>query len=255
LTRTRVVLVDDNALTLNGFAHTLSCCHEVDLVAAIAHQDTLNWDIQWCDIDVVIVDAADEGRCGDQFPGVGVVQHIRTQQDDRPPTVIVVTGHFFNDGLRHRMAEANADFFFLRSDIRSPEKLIDIVLNPMNYRRGVPPVADTDKKRALGINSRSRIEDVVDYVEEQGLDEVLARDRPPHALPSRRSMFNHRKELGDRGRIDPMNWTTSTPPNSELKPQHPSLGQLRRVWAWSARVKYGPVDESQEDRTNLPRLT
>lgn len=112
------------------------------MAAAFGHSEARAWSGDWAEIAVVVVDAADESSTGDQFPGVGVVLHIRAATAGRSrPTIVVVTGHFLHDGLRHRMADADADFFFLRSDLRSPDALIDVVLHPEHYRRGVAPEA------------------------------------------------------------------------------------------------------------------
>lgn len=126
----------------------------IELAAAIDHTEALNWDEQWQHVDVVLVDAADETLTGDNFPGVKVVLRIRACQGANRPIVIVVTGHFLNDGLRHRMADADADFFFLRADFRCSDTLADVVLHPDHYRRGVPSPDNPDMARALGITAQ-----------------------------------------------------------------------------------------------------
>lgn len=236
----RVVLIDDNELTLRGFAEVLSGCPEIELVAATEHTAVLVDPRSWSDVDVVVLDAADEDRCGDQFPGVQVVRHLRRQAGDRL-TVVVITGHFFDDGLRHRMANAGADFFFLRSEVRSSAKLVDIVLHPESYRRGVPPVADPERLRLLGITPRSAVETMVGYVEEADLGAALSPGAPDvdvTARLSRRSVIRHRQAIGRAGKIQPMNATTGAPPNDESR-RSPSLPQVSQLWRWAARVKYG----------------
>ncbi len=97
--------------------------------------------------------------------------------------MVVVTGHYLHDGLRHRMADADADFFFLRSDLRSPADLVDVIVNPERYRRGVAPVADIEGARALGLDRGADVERFVAYVEGQGPGRparpVRAPARPP----------------------------------------------------------------------------
>lgn len=247
----RVVLVDDNELTRRGFAESLSGCPAIELVAASDHIAVLVDPRPWSDVDMVVLDAADETRSGDQFPGVHVVRHLRRQAGDHL-TVIVITGHFFDDGLRHRMAEAGADFFFLRSEVRSATKLVDIVLHPENYRRGVPPVADPERLRLLGITPRSDVETAVGYVEEAGLGAMLdpgAGAAPER--PSRRSVIRHREAVGRAGRIRPINATTGMPPTDDSR-RSPSFPQVSQLWRWAARVKYGPATDSDrcpDDRT------
>jgi CheY-like chemotaxis protein len=239
--RRTVVLIDDNQLTLDGYAATLGHHPRVDLVAAIGHDDVFAMDRTWSEIDVVVVDAADEDRPGDQYPGVAVVRHIRANQGERRPTIVVVTGHFFDDGLRHRMAQADADFFFLRPEIRSSEKLMDVVLNPHHYLRGVPPVADKDQEQILGVTGRSDLEEFVDYVQRHELETTLdvgAAVRPP---TGRRSLMRHRHELTKAAHISPVNLTTGHTPAG--RQDDASIRQLRRIWGWAARVKYPGSDE------------
>ncbi len=198
----------------------------------------------WGGIDVVILDAADEGRVGDQFPGVRVVRHIRADPNDARPTIIVVTGHFFDDGLRRRMAEADADLFFLRPEIRSAEKLIDIVLAPEHYRRGVPPVGDQRGEELLGLTSRSKVEEFVAYVEQHHLEGVLGPSEGSVATRGRRSLLRHRKDLARQARITAINHSTGFPPGESQR--SPSIRQLRGVWSRVARVKY-PRDPLSPD--------
>ena len=214
------------------------------MLAAIGHDRALRERQLWTDVDVVLLDAADEGRAGDHFPGVGVVRHIRSNAGDSVPTVVVVTGHFFDDGLRHRMAEVGADFFFLRPEIRSSEKLIDIVLNPKRYRRGVPEVSDKVGVGLLGITGGSVIEGFVGYVEANELEATLNGVDRAGASQSRRSLLRHRKGLAKASGIETLNISTGFPPGEFQK--SPSMRQVRKIWAWAARVKYSDRDSSVE---------
>lgn len=200
----------------------------------------------WHDVEVVILDAADEGRLGDQFPGVTVVRHVRSHAGANGPIIVVVTGHFFDDGLRRRMADADADFFFLRPEIRSPQRLIDIVLNPENYRRGVPPVRDRREEALLGINESSTLDDFIGYAEANGLEGTLEGGDVGRTGPGRRSLIRHRRALAKESGIDTLNVTTGNPPDTSQK--GPSMRQLRKVWAWAARVKYPEPDLSVDNR-------
>jgi CheY-like chemotaxis protein len=225
---------------LDGYAATLIRHPGIALVAAIDHEEALAHEWSGVPIDVVVLDAADEGKCGDQYPGVGVVRHIRAHQGPHRPTIVVVTGHFFDDGLRHRMAAADADFFFLRSEIRSAEKLTDIVLNPNHYLRGVPPVADPQQQRGLGITGRSKVEALVTYVEHHDLSATLDPTAPVRPATTRRSLIGHRRDLTRAAKIVPINISTGAQPGAN---QHePSIRQFRRVWFWAARVKYPSQD-------------
>jgi len=230
---TRVVVVDDNRLTLPGFVEALTGAAGVELVEALDHNGALAWEGDWGCVDVVVVDAADEARHGDQFPGVAVVRRIRERAAPHRPLVIVVTGHYLHDGLRHRMADAGADFYFLRSDLRSPDALVDVVLHPDRHRRGVPPVADPDTRHVLGIGGGSDVEAFVGWVDGQGAGPVLAGE----ALrddPRARRWARFRRDAAGAGGIVPTNLTTGDAPRGQ---DAPSIRQLRRLWEWAARVR------------------
>lgn len=204
------------------------------MAAAFGHSEARAWSGDWAEIAVVVVDAADESSTGDQFPGVGVVLHIRAATAGRSrPTIVVVTGHFLHDGLRHRMADADADFFFLRSDLRSPDALIDVVLHPEHYRRGVAPEVDAGGGRLLGVGPDADVEGFVSYVEAEGLAPSLEPDagRPD---PRSRRWLRHRRGMAAAGRIEPVNLSTGDRPRDQ---ELPSIRQLARLWEWAARVR------------------
>lgn len=238
------MLIDDNELTLDAFAAPLRRCAGVDLVAAVGHTDALAIE-SWSDIDVVVLDAADEKRVGDQFPGVGVVRHIRARQGLARPVIAIVTGHFQNDGLRRRMAEVDADFFFHRANLRSVDILTDFVLDPDVYRRAIPPVSGDARDVAPGLTHRSRVDELVSYVERYELEGELMETRTGHGATSRRAWLRHRRALSEIARIDAVNLTTGTSPRSEQR--YPSIHQVRRLWLWAARVP--KVDDGLSQRT------
>jgi hypothetical protein len=185
-------------------------------------------------VETVIVDAADEHLAGDQFPGVSVVRQIRTYQGDRRPNVVIVTGHFDNDGLRQCMAEVGADFFFMRSDLRKAEDLIDIVLSPSNYRRGVPPISDKAGARKFGITPRSRMSDLVSYVAQHGLEADLNPTGPARDDARSRRWLRHRQAMADLSHLEPINLTTGQPPRRN---QHtPSWTQFAQALRWASKV-------------------
>jgi hypothetical protein len=216
-----------------------------DLVVAGAfgHAEALAWDGDWSLVDVVVVDAADEGRRGDQFPGVGVVRRIvaSTGGGERRPILVVVTGHYLHDGLRQRMAQAGADFYFLRANLRTREQLVDVVRHPDNYRRGVVPVADLEQRRLLGVTSETALDELVAYAGEHGLDLALDGDGGGGAGrddPRSRRWLRHRREMARVGRVRAVNITTGDAPRGAQS--DPSWRQLRQIYRWAARIR--PVD-------------
>lgn len=232
----RVVIVDDNELTRLGLVEALRSSADLELVAAIGHADALAW-TGWASVDAVIVDAADERRAGDQFPGVGVVLRVRdsTGPDSRP-LVVVVTGHSLHDGLRHRMAQADADLFFNRSDISSAAMLAEILIRPDRWRREKPGMEFPSTLATLGVE-RADVNRFVAAVEDQDLVDALDPDRPRRLDPRSRRWLRHRRELAETARIDPVNLTTGNRPREW---EAPSLRQLSRIWEWAARIARPP---------------
>lgn len=205
----------------------------LELVAAFGHDEALAWKGSWATVDVVVVDAADEDRPGDQFPGVTVVRRVRSRAG-RGPLIVVVTGHYLHDGLRHRMAEAEADFFYLRSDLRSPDALVDVVLHPDRHRRGVPPVTDRHAPDLLGVGTGSDVESFVGWVDDEGLGPNLGIGERSRDQPRSRRWAHVRRQAAQAGRIEPRNVTTGDAPRGQTTP---SIRQLARLWEWAARVR------------------
>lgn len=220
-----------------GYVEVVRSAPDIALVGAFGHVAALAWDGDWSLVDVALVDAADESQEGDQFPGVTVVRHIRTSTDEPRPTVVVVTGHYLHDGLRHRMAEAGADFYFLRANLRSREQLVDVVMHPDNYRRGVPG-ADPERQRLLGLTDRSRVDDLLAYAREHQLEPALDAVRPIRQDPRERRWLRHRKKMAEIGQVEAVNVTTGDSPYRGQT--SPSWRQLRRPYSCAARIDQKP---------------
>jgi len=228
----RVVVVDDNEITRTGAVALLGADPRVEVVAALDHDEARSWDGPWDRIDTVLLDAADESRADDQFPGVGVVTHVRAIA---PPSVVVVvlTGHFLNDGLRRRMREVGADFFYARTSVSDGATLAAVVCNPDEARR-VPPPQDPAALAALGITATSRIDDLVTAAEHEGLLGALGTG--PGSTPGHRSRWwtSARRRLASAGRVRAVNRDGTAPQRDQ---DVPSLQQLRRIYEWATKVR------------------
>jgi len=232
----RVVIVDDNEITRTGSARLLESHPEIDVTGAIDHTRALVWDREWLDADAVIVDAADATRAGDQFPGVEVVRRVRLSTGDRRPTVIVLTGHFLDDALRRRMWEADADFFYSRTEVTTAETLQALVLHPDHARRVASPT-DPDELAALGVVPASEVNAFVRHVEVHGLGPVLDADaRMKQGPRAERSRWwqQVRRSLAEAGSIEPVNVDGEAPRRDQALP---SIAQLRRVYVWATKTK------------------
>jgi CheY-like chemotaxis protein len=228
---TRVVVVDDDDISQRGLGELLADHPAIDVAALLSHDGALEWEGNWHDIDVVIVDAADERRHDDHFAGVAVVEHVRRSSGEHPPVIIVVTGHFFDDAVRRRMREADADFFYHRSEVQDTASLYAAVLHPDSARMGVPEVRDPETLFRHGIVASSRVNDGVKSARALGLTNPLgsgSRSRPRSRL---RQVFNR------SARLNPVNRDGTVP---ERKQDAPSFPQIDRFFEWATRSKRDP---------------
>jgi hypothetical protein len=233
--RRRVAVVDDNTISLNGDVVSLAAHPLIDVVAAVDHVEALRWtDADWDALDAVVVDAAEpfdddnRYRDGDHFPGVAVVDRARRARPDL--LVIVVTGRFFEDGLRRRMKEAGADFFYFRDHLRDPDQLHRVVLEPETCRAGVPDVDDPDALAALGVDDRSLVNRFIAYLDGRGGMVATGRGHKRSRRDDRT-----RAEATDAG-IRAVNKTTGEPSHARAQ-RDPSRRQLADIWAAFAQVK------------------
>jgi CheY-like chemotaxis protein len=232
----RVVVVDDDAVNRHGMAALLSASERIRLVAALDHDDALAVADVWKDADVAVVDAADHRRTADQFPGVAVVEHIR-RHGPAKLTVIVVTGHFFDDAVRRRMREARADFFYHRADMADAEALYDAVLRPEGARRRVPEPRDPEGQFRHGVSEHTRVNRAVGYVVENSLEGRLAE----HAEPRSRRWLRLRGDFNQVARLTPV---TSDGRRPDRPQDEPSLPQITRFINWAMKVKQ-PSEEDE----------
>ena len=225
----RVVIVEDDDINRLGMTGLLSACDEIEVVAALSHQEAMRRDARWEDVDVVLVDAADERAQVDQFPGVAVVQLVRRHRAPHQTTVVVITGHFFDDALRRRMREARADFLYHRSELADGRALYDVVLHPESHRR-IPGPEDPEAELRQGVTDATRVNRAVAYALEHRLDEVLA-SRPQRRT---RAWLHLRRRFNREAGLTPMTTHGLLPDRAQ---DLPSLPQIARFLAWATRIK------------------
>ncbi len=236
--RRRVVVVDDNEITRVGTAALLSTEPGIDLVAALDHRRAAEWSQEWDDIDVVVVDAADERLEHDQFPGVAIVRRYRDQRPAGDGVAVVLTGHYFDDAVRLRMREAGADFFYSRTDALDRETLVGVVLRPDEARRVPPPLAP-ETLSSLGIGGATDVNAFVDAVEQRGAADALSQggSMKQGPAPARsRWWLRLRRDLASTGRLRAVNREGGPPRRSQ---EVPSVSQIRRLYEWATKPK-GP---------------
>lgn len=229
------MVVDNDEILRAGTAAVLSAAPGVELVAAVGHDEAIGWSTEWARIDVVVVDASDSRREGDQFPGVAVVRSCRAAGS--PAVVVVVSGQYLHAGVRRRMWEAGADFFFARDEGMTAGELVSVVLNPDEHRRlardpgGLP--------RELGVTPSTAVNRLVDALDEPAaraaLDPSARKKQDPHGPRSRWWDQLRARAAGPDG-LRPVNSAGDPAPGLDA----PSVRQLRRFW--SAMTRADPPD-------------
>lgn len=159
----RVVIVDDDDISRRGMASVLADAYQLEVVAALSHEGVLHGSVRWDAVDVVLVDAVDERCVDDHFPGVRVVDRIRQYRLAASPTVIVVTDHYYDDGLRRRMREARPDYFHNRACLQDGEALRQLVQQPERYSAPVPACVELEALFRHGVTDRTRVNRAVAF--------------------------------------------------------------------------------------------
>ncbi|WP_158088627.1 hypothetical protein [Thermoactinospora rubra] len=233
----RVVVVEDDDISRRGMASLLADHPRVRVVAALDHGRALEWAEEWSahEVDLAIVDAADERRRDDQFPGVAVVEAIRRHRTAGQTRIMVVTGHFFDDALRRRMREARADLFYHRAQLADVAVLYEAVLAAHPVRPAVPGPVDPESMARLGVSRVSTVNRAVAYALDHGIPDRLAvRDSPRS-----RAWLRLRRDFNAHARLTPVTRDGRVPD----RPQDmPSVTQIARFLAWATRVKPGRPD-------------
>ena len=221
--------MDDDDLSRRGISELLSDRPEFVVVAALTHQQALCHP-RWDSVDVAIVDAADETKDDDQFPGVEVAQVIRERGGEHT-CIIVVTGHFFDDAIRRRMREVGADYFYNRIELHDAGALYQAVLSCHDKTGlGVPAETDPEAMFHLGVTPSTRVNAGVRFVKENPLDEGFT----DGGIRRARARLRYRQLLGREAGLNPVN-ADGRPPDRDQ--EAPSVPQIQRFIEWATKVK------------------
>lgn len=224
-----IVIVDDDDLTRRGMAQVLAEEPGMEVIAQLSHDEALSWTGQWDRVDVAIIDAANDRLDADQFPGVAVVERVRQLRTPEQTTVIIVTGHFFDDALRARMREAGADYLYHRSELHDASALVNVTLHP-DPAHCVPPPARGEMIFRLGITSRTNVNEALQWAADEGL---LSEAQPAR---SRRASLALRRRFNEVANLEPVNTDGYAP---TCAPAAPSLRQIGRFLTWATKIKNG----------------
>ena len=239
--RVRAMVVDDDDINRHGMAGLLELDDRVHVAAALSHDEAMAWAGDWSLVDVALVDAADDRAEGDQFPGVHVVERMR-REASRGLTIVVVTGHFFDEAIRRRMWEAGADFFYHRSELADRQALLRVVLEPEACRR-IPPPHGSEAQIRLGVTEATRVNRAVAHA----VDRDVARTLAERGDPRSRRWFRLRRDFNREARLTPMTADGHLPDrNQDL----PALPQIARFLTWATRVKGAPGQRRDDQHTH-----
>ena len=228
--------MDDNELTRRGLADTLAEHAGIEVAGSINHVEAREWTRRWENVDIVLLDAADPYASGDQFPGVRTVYEVRAHERNHV-IVVVVTGQYLHSGLRRRMWEAGADYFYYREHLRQPDTLYEVVLHPRPEEAGVPPADDAEEDKALGVMERSYVNKAIDYIVDHGFAGMLEAPRGGRPQPRSRLWRHLREGVARAGRIKALNADGSVPRPLEDRSAPPSVTQLQHIYDRFARVR------------------
>lgn len=225
----RVVVIDDDDLSRRGIAELLGDDGRFVVTDQLNHDDALAT-TGWESVDIALVDAADTRReDDDMFPGVSVVEHIRSVRNADETTIVVITGHFFEDALRLRMREAKADLFFHRTELQDAQRLRDVLADPTSVQRPVPGLSDPEAAFRLGVVDGTRVNEGVRFARDAGWLAGLSRNGRPSRAESRQ-----RGEFRKRSRLNPVN-SDGTPPDRNQ--QDPSRTQIEKFVEWATHMR------------------
>jgi CheY-like chemotaxis protein len=232
--RRRVVIVDNDLVTRSGTRAVLEGVDDVELVDAVDHDTALGWAAEWDGVDVAVVDASDIRREGDQFPGVAVVEAIRRRRAPAELVTVVLTGQAFHAGLRRRMWEAGADFFYPRNEGMTEGELAAVVLRPEDRRRMSAVVGEVP--RELGVGRRTLVNEVIRRLDSPAtgaaLDPSGAKKQDPHGARSRWWDQFRARAAGPAGLVP-----VKAGGDVALDQDMPSIPQLRKFWAAMTRAR------------------
>ncbi|NRQ37501.1 hypothetical protein HII36_37570 [Nonomuraea sp. NN258] len=226
---TRMVVIDDDPYVRRGVAAFLGECAGIQVLAVLDHEAALLFGRRWREIDLALVDAADDSRTDDQFPGVAVVEEIRRQCGaDHRPRVMVVTGHAYDEAVRRRMREAGADYLYDRRSLMDEQAMLSAVLRPSSVLAA--PAGRTPEEERLGISRHTRVNAAVAYALAENIPSRLARRENPRG----RVWDRIREEFNQIARLATVN-SDGLPPDRAQ--DEPSRRQLNRFLTWATKVK------------------
>lgn len=231
----RVAIVDNDVITRTGIQAVLEQADGIEVVMVTDHDSVAGTGTDWAGIDVAIVDAADSRHAdGDHFPGVAVVRSIRATGSADAVTVVVLTGQSMHAGLRRRMWEAGADFFYGRDESMTADELVSLVLHPSEHR-------SMDRSRHevapdLGIGPDTSVNEVIERLQGLGAEEAL---RAGGAKKNERHGARSRWWDALRAGAGGANGLAPTKANGDASAASgvPSVPQLRKFWLAMTKVR------------------
>lgn len=188
-----VVVVDQNLWVRLGRSAALVEQGGFEVIH-LDHRSAMELGPGWSTIDVALINAHDDAAPFDRFPGVGVVEALRSQGKPTA-TAILVSRLEANPYLALRLAEAGADYCYRHEQVAAPEGMVRVITEPTSDHRVVRP--NRAALASIGLGPEARANAALRFIVEEGLDGAFDGRRSQKALPlSRRTIMRVRREVG-----------------------------------------------------------
>jgi CheY-like chemotaxis protein len=224
----RVCVVDDLRINREGTKAVLRSVAGVAVEEPLDFHQALARD-DWSGIDYALVDVADRTRTDTEIPGVEVVAHIRASSPGLRPVIVAVTGDpaaFEEDLVRRRLLEAGADHFIYRDEL--DRRLEEVI----GGRGALEPLTAPEEIPELGITRRTRVNDLVRFLLDEGAE--LVSPRKWRRQDERRLAATRGKGEDHAQELNPVNVEGILARHGEQA--SPGLRQYRRILERATRL-------------------
>ncbi|HMJ76547.1 MAG TPA: hypothetical protein VK507_11275 [Iamia sp.] len=213
-----VAVVATDEWMRRGLTHALVEDTRTNLVASLDHDDAVAGPLP-PQLGALVVDSCGPLDRWDRVAGVAVARRA-VQAPGPGPVVVALVPDDPLGAIRRRMLEAGAALVVGRRALRSVDDLVAALRAP--EARPAMPIGRTDRLSRLGVTSRSRLNDGLDFIVTHGLEHHFEGAQPDL---SRRQLITLRGRLNAVLRLDPVGEGSS----AVVERTTPSWRQIRAV--------------------------